>query len=232
VSAAHRTPAPNRAVARLSSAGEAPAAGRGLAARSSRRVRRPSSVALGTRRRNTAAITTVAISRATRKPTGRPLALPAATRATPRASRGTNHSTAARQRARCSGVGASPPRRSRSRTAARAGACSRAAWTSLSRRLGLAATCWYMAHSTGWACGPGAVPATSRAGWLRRRLELVRPPFLSRLDTAVVATRAPPPLSSASSYRSRRAGTAAPSPASIHRRVRTTPSTVTANRTR
>ncbi len=142
VSAAHRTPAPNRAVAMLSWAGEAPEPGRGCSARSACRVRRPSSVALGTRRASAAATTTVTSRNTTRKPTGRPLADPATTRATPRASRGRNHRAAARHLARCSGVGASPRRRSRSRSAASADPCSGAARRSLSRRLGLAATSW------------------------------------------------------------------------------------------
>jgi hypothetical protein len=82
--------------------------------------------------------------------------------------------------------------------------------------------------------GPGrrAAPIPSRT---RRppRLVLVRTPSRSRLVTAVVATRALPPLRKAASYGSRRAGTAAPGgPASARRLARTTTGTVTANRAR
>jgi hypothetical protein len=125
-----------------SSAGEAPTDGFRVSARSRPSVRRPSAVTSGTRRAGTTAAATVTTSRTTRNPTGRPLADPAATRAPPRTSSGTNHSPAARYLARCSGVGARPPRRSRSRTAATAGSRPSAACTSASVRFGWAATSW------------------------------------------------------------------------------------------
>ena len=87
-----------------------------------------------------------------------------------------------------------------------------------------------MAHSTGWAPAGGAARVLSLTR-RPRRLVLVSRPSRSRLVTAVVATRALPPLRKAASYGSSRDGVAAPGgPASARRLARTATATVTAAR--